>query len=84
MLSLRLFKTLKMEAKEYLYENYSTKPDIDHPYKLYWNEDVIHAMNEYAKLKCEQLLCLAAEKARIIEDGDIDNPYEEYSLDLGE
>ena len=40
-------------------------------------------MVEYARMKCQELLLLVAEKARIIEDGDVDNPYEEYFLDLG-
>ena len=41
------------------------------------------AMKEYTRLKCQELLLLVAEKVRIIEDGDINNPYEEYFLDLG-
>ena len=41
------------------------------------------ALNSFAKLKCQELLLLVAEKVRIIEDGDVDNPYEEYFLDLG-
>ena len=44
---------------------------------------VLGAMKSYAKIKCQELLLLVAEKARIIEDGDVDNPYEEYFLDLG-
>ena len=44
---------------------------------------VLGAMKSYAKMKCQELLLLVAEKARIIEDGDINNPYEEYFLDLG-
>ena len=44
---------------------------------------VLGAMKSYAKIKCQELLLLVAEKARIIEDGDVDNPYEDYFLDLG-
>ena len=44
---------------------------------------VLGAMKSYAKMKCQELLLLVAEKARIIEDGDVDNPYEDYFLDLG-
>ena len=46
-------------------------------------EEVAEAMKEYARMKCQELLLLVAEKVRIIEDGDINNPYEEYFLDLG-
>lgn len=46
-------------------------------------EVVLEAMREYARLKCKELLEIVAEKVRIVEDGDIDNPYEEYFLDLG-
>ena len=60
-----------MTAKEFLEEREMYNPDI---------EDVVL---EYTKLKCQELLLLVAEKARIIEDGDVDNPYEEYFLDLG-
>ncbi len=31
-------------AEMFLEEHFSTKPDIDNPYKLYWKEDVIEAM----------------------------------------
>lgn len=48
-----------------------------------FSKDVQKAMKEYTKLKCQELLLLVAEKVRIIEDGDVDNPYEEYFLDLG-
>ena len=54
-----------MSAEEMLKENYSTKPDIDNPYKLYWSEDVIQAMKEYAELKCQELLEIVAEKVNI-------------------
>jgi hypothetical protein len=46
-------------------------------------KDIVKSMQEYAKEKCKELLEIVAKKARIIEDGDIDNPYEEYPLDLG-
>ena len=62
---------INMTAKEFLEEREMYNPDI---------EDVVL---EYTKLKCQELLLLVAEKARIIEDGDVDNPYEEYFLDLG-
>jgi hypothetical protein len=51
-----------MTAERILQENYSTKPDIDHPYKLYWKEDVVNAMKEFAELKCEELLEIVAKK----------------------
>ncbi len=53
-----------MTAERILQENYSTKPDIDHPYKLYWKEDVVNAMIEFAELKCQELLEIVAEKAK--------------------
>ena len=62
---------INMTAKEFLEEREMYNPDI---------EDVVLG---YTKLKCQELLLLVAEKARIIEDGDVDNPYEEYFLDLG-
>jgi len=31
-------------ATMFLEENYSTKPDIDNPNKLYWKDDVVDAM----------------------------------------
>lgn len=60
-----------MTAKEFLEEREMYNPDI---------EDVVL---EYTKLKCQELLEIVTDKVRIVEDGDIDNPYEEYFLDLG-
>jgi hypothetical protein len=51
-------------AERILQENYSTKPDIDHPYKLYWKEDVVNALKEFAELKCKELLEIVAEKVK--------------------
>ena len=47
----------------------------------YEDEEIIVSMREYAKLKCQELLEIVAEKAKMIEDGD--EQYEEYYLDLG-
>ena len=52
-----------MTAEKILKESYSTKPDIDNPYKLYWSEDVVQAMQEYAKMKCEELLEIVTKEA---------------------
>ena len=62
---------INMTAKEFLEE------------REMYNHDIEDVVLEYTKLKCQELLLLVAEKARIIEDGDVDNPYEEYFLDLG-
>jgi hypothetical protein len=67
-----------MTAERILQESYSTKPDIDHPYKLYWKEDVLEAMKEFAELKCKELLEIVAEKVRIIEK----TPYIDYETKI--
>lgn len=42
---------------------------------------ILECMKSYAKEKCQELLEIVAEKAKIVEDND--EQYEEYYLDLG-
>lgn len=40
----------KYMVEIFLEENYTTKPDIDNPCKLYWKNDVIDAILKYNEL----------------------------------